>query len=116
MSEETAAYQVKTQDGIKNLNVFASHGLEILKHSVLLVLYKLTDVHTGKPFDYASGRTLKRSEIGILLGIPYISNPSGSQYALIQGVLDQLKEGDYAHHYSDQGWAITKKGISMIEN
>lgn len=114
MSEETAAYHVKTQNGIKNLNVFAAHGLEILKHSVLLVLYELTDVHERTP--YASGRILRQGQISHLLGIPYIQNPSGNVNSLIQGVLDQLKHDKCAHHYNNQGWAITEKGVSMIES
>ena len=47
MSETTAAYQVKAKSGIMNNNTrneFAAYGLEILKRSVLLVLYEDTDV------------------------------------------------------------------------
>lgn len=102
----------------KTRNEFASYGLEILKKCVLLVLYEETDVVSEEPSRYAQGRILKRREIFKLLKLPYIYIPSRENncYTLIQGVLIQLKCQRYAHYYNDQGWAITKEGVSVIEN
>ena len=47
MSEEAAEYQVRAKSGIMNDNTrneFASYGLDILKRSVLLVLYEEIDI------------------------------------------------------------------------
>ena len=87
-------------------NVFASYGLEILKRSVLLVLYEKT----------RGGELIEQHEISNSLDIPYVRNPSGNIYSLIQGVLDQLKLDEHAHHEVDCGWQITEKGVSFIED
>ena len=68
MSEETAEYQVKAKSGIMNNNTrneFASYGLDILKRSVLLVLYEGTDiVYEKSPYSrYPNGRILKAGQI-----------------------------------------------------
>ena len=87
-------------------NAFASYGLEILKRSVLLVLYEKT----------RGGELIEQHEISNSLDIPYVPNPSGNIYSLIQGVLDQLKLDEHAHHVNTVGWRITEKGVSFIED
>ena len=99
-------------------NEFASYGLEILKRSVLLVLYE----------QYVSGpshkRFLRLGKIGEQLGIrprdipPLDIRPSGKD-ALMEG----LTRGILAHLLNDEDvewlgsgrWQITQKGISVIE-
>lgn len=95
--------------------MIASSGLELLKQAVLLVLYEETEI-AYKGSSYALGRTLEQHEISNRLDIPYVINPSGNTYSLIQGVLDQLKSQGYAHHYLSQGWAITENGVSVIDS
>ena len=90
----------------KTRNAFASYGLEILKRSVLLVLYEKT----------RDGGLIEQHEISNCLDIPYVQNPSGNTYSLIQGILDQLKRDEQAHHEVDCGWQITEQGVSVIED
>ena len=86
-------------------NAFASYGLEILKRSVLLVLYEKTQ----------DGGLIEQVEISNSLDIPYVQNPSGNTHSLIQGILDQLKLDRHAHHEVGCGWQITEQGVSLIE-
>ena len=96
-------------------NAFASHGLEILKRAVLLVLYEGTDiVYEGSP--YLQGNVLTAGAIRQRLGILRPRVISGNINALIQGVLDHLQHDGHANHYPRQGWAITEKGVSVIED
>ena len=97
-------------------NEFASHGLEILKLAVLHVLYEETDVADAEAH-YASGRVLKPSAISKILHIPPIQALRGEyEYSLILGVLDHLNTQGHARWYHSQGWAITEKGIAVIED
>ena len=117
MSEETAEYQVKAKSGIMNNNTrneFASCGLDILKRLMLLVLYEGTDIVYEKS-PYAQGRVLTAGAIREQLDILRPRVISGNVNALIQGVLDHLQHHGQAHHYQSQGWAITEKGVSVIE-
>ena len=96
-------------------NAFASDGLEILKRSVLLVLYERTEIaYEGSP--YAQGRVLTAGAIRERLGILRPRVISSSVNALFHGVLDHLQHHGLAHHYCGQGWAITEKGVSVIED
>ena len=88
-------------------NAFASYGLEILKRSVLLVLYEAASRNEG---------LIKQHEISNRLNIPYVTNPSGNTYSLIQGILDLLKLDGYAHHEVDCGWRITEQGVLLIKD
>ena len=96
-------------------NAFASYGLEILKRSVLLVLYEQTEI-ADKVSPYPQGRVLTAGAIRERLDILRPLVISGNVNALIQGVLDHLQHHGYAHHYSSHGWAITEKGVSLIED
>ena len=114
MSETTAEYQVKAKSGIMNNNTrneFAAYGLEILKRSVLLVLYEDTDVVSPDP----PGRSLKQGEIRVKLGIRSPRVFGDNVNSLIMGVLLDLRTDELAHHYFGIGWAITQKGVSLIE-
>lgn len=92
----------------------ANIGLDILKKSVLLVLYELTDVQDKKS-SYPIGRTLKQGQIREWLGIrrPKIINENVN--SLILGVLLDLRTDGYARDTSGYGWAITPEGVSYIE-
>ena len=82
---------------------------------MLLVLYEGTDiVYLGSP--YGPERTLTAGAIRERLGILRPRVISGNINALIQGVLDHLQHDGHAHHYPRQGWAITEKGVSVIED
>ena len=120
MSEETAEYQVKTKNRIMNNNTrneFASYGLDILKRSVLLVLYEGTDiVYEKSPYpQYPSGRVLKAVQIREKLNILQPRLVCASTSSLIHGILDHLRHDGHAYHYVSEGWGITEKGISVIE-
>ena len=88
-------------------NAFASYSLEILKRSALLVLYDAASRNEG---------LIKQHEISNRLDIPYVPNPSGNTFSLIQGILNQLKLDGHAHHVNTVGWRITENGVSLIED
>ena len=124
MSEETAEYQVKAKSGIMNNNTrneFASYGLDILKRSVLLVLYEGTDpvdvveIKKKRSRPYPSGRILKAEKVREHISIPKPRFTSVNVNSLTRGILDHLRQDEHAYHYIDVGWAITKKGVSVIE-
>ena len=95
------------------------NALETLKQSVLQVLYEGTDVVYEKsryPQGYADGRILKAGEIREKLNILQPQLVCASTNALIHGILDHLRDDGHAYHYVSQGWAITEKGISVIED
>ena len=89
-------------------NTYASHGLGILKRSVLLVLY---DAKQESPY----GTILTAGEIRERLDLPYQQFPSGNVNALTQGVLDHLKQDRHASHHVGYGWSITEEGVNLIE-
>ena len=91
-------------------NAFAHHALEILKRSVLLVLYK-----RDKEASYQRQRYLKPSDFSKHLGISPPQVTSSDRHALFYGILDHLREKKLACHHLHMGWAITEKGISVIE-
>ncbi len=94
-------------------NAFASYGLEILKRSVLLVLYKGTDPYSGSL--YPQGRVLTAGQIRERLNLIPPRRVSANTHALVHGILDYLRHDGHAHHYVQSGWAITEKGIKIIE-
>ena len=95
-------------------NTFAAYGLDILKRSVLLVLYEETDVEY-KASPYPSGRLLKQGEIREKLGIRPPRVIGDNVNSLIMGILLDLRTDGLVHHYSGTGWAITEKGMKSIE-
>ena len=98
----------------KTRNEFASHGLEILKRAVLLVLYEGTDiVNLGSP--YGPERTLTAGAIRERLDILQPQRVCASTNSLMHGILDHLYHEGHAHHYVGLGWGITEKGVSVIE-
>lgn len=96
-------------------NAFASYGLEILKRSVLLVLYEGTEI-VYKVSPYAQGSVLTAGEIRQRLDILQPRRVSASTNSLIHGILDHLYHEGHAHHYVGLGWGITEKGVSVIED
>ena len=90
-------------------NTFASYGLEILKRSVLLVLYQ-------QPLDYTSEhrRTLHQNAIREQLGIP---KPLYEPNRLVHGILNILADEEYVKKssWTEGHWRITKDGVSVIE-
>ena len=121
MSEETAEYQVKAKNGIMNNNTrneFASYGLDILKRSVLLVLYEETDIVYEKspyPQGYPDGHILKAGQIREKLNILQPLRVCANTNSLIHGILDYLRHDGHAYHYIGDGWGITERGVSVIE-
>lgn len=98
-------------------NEFASYGLEILKRSVLLVLYE----------QYVSGPSHRRfltiKEIGEQLDIRPLerdkNRPRGKHAymnGLTQGILAHLLDHKQVKWLGEKGhWQITEAGISVIE-
>ena len=89
----------------KTRNEFASYGLEILKRSVLLVLYDARDE-----------RFIPQVEIRERLGIPRVDPGAGNLNSLFFGILSYLQADGYAHHEVRSGWQITEQGVSLIED
>ena len=96
-------------------NKFAFYGLDILKWSMLLVLYEGTDSVSEEPPLYPDGRVLTAEEIRETLGIIKPRRSIVSINALIRGVLDHLQHDKHVYHYGSIGWAITEKGVFAIE-
>ena len=87
-------------------NVLVHHALEILKQSVLLVLYE-------QPLDYIGRKqSLHQNTIRKQLSIP---KPIYTPNRLVHGILDILENDKYVEPYSVAHWRITEKGISVIE-
>lgn len=89
-------------------NEFASYGLEILKRSVLLVLYE----------QYVSGPSHRRfltiKEIGEQFDIRPIGRYTNMN-GLTHGILLHLLDDEDAEWLGKSGrWQITQKGISVI--
>ena len=89
-------------------NDFASYGLEILKLSVLLVLYEAKH----------KGELLQPNEIRHRLGIPHAKDERKGHANLILATLRYLKDEDKVDDHWVGGataWQITEKGVSVIE-
>ena len=86
-------------------NAFASYGLEILKRSVLLVLYDARDEGI-----------IPQVEIRERLGIPRVDPSAGNLNALFYSILSYLQDDGYAHHEIGCGWRTTEQGVSLIED
>ena len=96
--------ELKTEMKIGNsLRTFASHGLEILKRSALLVLYEAGTFSTD-----ASYRPLAQKKIHQRFDL------GGNNYRLTQGILEFLAQDEYVKHFSGGEWAITEKGRAVI--
>lgn len=94
----------------KMRNEFAAYGLEILKRSVLLVLYEAEQLQPRR-------KRLKMDEIREHLGIPRITQEIrvGSSNDLVCGVLQHLQTDKLANHVVHVGWEITPKGVEFID-
>lgn len=87
-------------------DVPAIHGLELLKHSVLCVLY---EEHLGE------NRRLTRIEISQRLGIKKPDGRDADNIPLIEGILIHLQEDEVVDRNAVNRWRITEDGISHIE-
>lgn len=85
-------------------NDFAAYGLEILKHSVLLVLYE--EENLGREYQLAHRITQH-------LGIPPLPSNSGGAL-LVTDILKRLHI-DKMVKYTTTGVEVTAKGIEFIE-
>ena len=88
-------------------NTFATFGLEILKRSVLWVLY---EEHLGER------RRLTRIEISQRLGIKKPGGRDIDNRPLIEGILIHLAEEEVVNSNAVNRWQITEKGVSLIED
>ena len=88
-------------------SAFASYGLEILKRSVLLVLY---EEHLGER------RRLTRIEISQRFGIKKPGGRDIDNRPLIEGILIHLAEEGVVNSNAVNRWQITEKGVSLIED
>ena len=86
-------------------NEFASYGLEILKRSVLLVLYEASDRRS---------RGLLRIRISERLGIHDPGGWTTANTGLIGGILGHLEEDGYAENLGNERWRITEAGVRFI--
>lgn len=88
-------------------NTFADMGLEILKRSVLLVLYQ----------EHKSGeqRRLTRKQISQRLEIKKLSGSDIANVILIEGVLIHLEAAGDVESNAVNRWQITPEGVSHIE-
>ena len=102
---ETEAVTVPTMSD-NTRNTFSFFGLEILKRSVLLVLY-------GE-HKYGERRRLLRREIVGRLGIRKI--PGSVNADLIGSILVHLLEEESVDCTGNNRWQITPEGVSVIED
>lgn len=92
-------------------NDFAAYGLEMLKRSVLLVLYEADQLLPSRQ------QRLQMDEIRKQLGIRRITGEiEGPSNALLLGVLQHLQMDDLVNHIVDIGWKITSEGIAFIDS
>ena len=89
-------------------NAFASYGLEILKRSVLLVLYE--------EHKYGERRRLTRIEISQRFGIKKPGGRDIDNRPLIEGILIHLAEDGVVDRNAVNRWQITEKGVSLIDD
>ena len=89
----------------KTRNAFASYGLEILKQSVLLVLYEQR-VH-GKP----GQQYLRVKQVREQLEIRQVPG-SGD---LVRSILEHLMDDKHVKYTLTDRWQITPEGVSVIE-
>lgn len=91
---------------------FAKQGLDLLKRSVLLVLYEERNEMTyPKPF----ASLLLEEDIYEKLQIPQPLTPGNAYNALIHGILQHLLGDLHAEYISGEGWQITEAGVRFIE-
>ena len=93
-------------------NEFAAYGLEMLKRSVLLVLY---DAAEHQP---PWRKTVSMREIRKQLDLPQLKKSEisvGNPTDLVRAILQHLESDNLADHTVRDGWEITPEGIEFIE-
>lgn len=89
-------------------NEFAAYGLEILKRSVLLVLYDAKQAPRGP-------KKRQPDKIRERLGIPPLPPYQGGAM-LVTDILERLKLDELVDDSTRrEGWEITAEGIEFIE-
>ena len=96
-------------------NKFASYGLEILKRSVLLVLYEAIEVIPNRGYPLRRKRLLTAGQIRERLDIIQPRPVCANTNSLIYGILDYLRHDGHAYHNVGSGWQITEEGVKAIE-
>ena len=88
-------------------NAFASYGLEILKRSVLLVLYQ----------EHKSGERSRLTwmQINQRLEIKKLREFDIDNVKLIEGILIHLEDDGDVESNAVNRWQITPEGVSRIE-
>ena len=97
----------------KTRNDFASYGLEILKRSVLLVLYEYHVSESSLPSQF---QPAIRKRLGI-------SRSDSTNDELIHGILVRLRDDKLATHIDDEDapdsqvdkWQIREEGLKVIK-
>ena len=105
ISSDMFFLQLKRRMNENTRNAFASYGLDILKRSVLLVLYDARDEGI-----------IPQVEIRERLGIPRVDPSAGNWNSLFFAILSYLQADGHARHEVRSGWQITEKGVSLIED
>ena len=93
-------------------NEIATYGLDILKRSVLLVLYDAAE------YQPPWRKTVSMQEIRKRLDLPQLKKSEisvGNPTDLVRGILQHLQSDDLAAHPVHDGWEITPEGIEFIE-
>ena len=96
----------------KARNDFATYGLEILKRSVLLVLYEADQLLPGR------GKTVSMKEIRKRLDLPQLKRSEisvGNPTDLVRAILQHLYKDGLVDHTVRGGWEITPEGIEFID-
>ena len=109
ISSDMFFLQLKRRMNENTRNAFASDGLDILKHSVLLVLHEAKHKR----------ELLQPNEIRHRLGIPQAKTERQGHANLILATLRYLKDEDKVDDHwigSVTAWQITEKGVSVIED
>ena len=92
-------------------NDFAAYGLDILKRSVLLVLYEAAE-HPSSWSRVSMREIIKQLDLPQLKKTTeFVGNPTD----LVRGILQHLRSDNLATHPVHDGWEITTEGIEFIE-
>lgn len=92
-------------------NDFAIYGLEILKRSVLLVLYEADQLSVRD-------KTVSMREIRKRLSLPQLKRSEisvGNPTDLVRAILQHLYKDKLVDHPVHDGWEITSKGVEFID-
>ena len=95
-------------------NEFAAYGLDILKRSVLLVLYEAAEHQPS----WSWRKKVSMKEIIKQLDLPQLKKSEisvGNPTDLVRAILQHLYRDDLADRTVHGGWEITPDGIEFIK-